>query len=348
MTAPAAIVADRLKSCGLSLSRFALGTAALGNLYNEVDYRTAIETVHTAWLGGVRFFDTAPHYGLGLAERRLGQAIRALQLPRDQVVISTKVGRRLEPLPYVSGSDEEFGFVVPRTHRRVWDFSAAGVALSLDESCARLGTTRIDVAFLHDPDDHMDQAIGEAYPALRALRSQGQVAAIGAGMNSARALARLVAECDLDIVMIAGRYSLLDQSALDELLPTALKRGTAVVVAGVFNSGLLAQERPGEQGTYDYAAAPREIVDRALRISEVCSDFGVSLPQAALQFPLTHPAVVGIAIGARSSVEARDDLRWATDSVPEELWTALQDKGLLRRDAPVPLAPCGPAGPSAA
>ncbi|MEO7192840.1 MAG: aldo/keto reductase [Vicinamibacterales bacterium] len=317
----------------------ALGSAAIGNLYEEVEEGTVVETVRAAWLGGVRYLDTAPHYGLGLAERRLGHAIRTLQIPREQIVISTKVGRLLAPLPTVEGWDMDAGFAVPRTHQRVWDFSARGVMRSLDDSCDRIGTDRVEIALLHDPDDHMEQAITEAFPALKSLRSHGQVAAIGAGMNNAPALARLVAECDLDIVMIAGRYSLLDQSALDELLPIALDRGTAVVVAGVFNSGVLAQASPDGQSTYDYTAAPREVVDRARRISDVCADFDVSLAQAAVQFPLGHPAVVSIAIGPRSAAEARADIGWSSESVPLELWGALQDKGLLRRDAPIPLGP---------
>ncbi|MEO6711928.1 MAG: aldo/keto reductase [Mycobacteriales bacterium] len=325
----------RLSSSSDDVSGLVLGTAALGNLFEPVDDDRVRETIASAWHSGVRSFDTAPHYGLGLAERRLGEAIRMLDLPRAELVISTKVGRILEPLDDVVGEDDE-GYAVPRTHQRRWDFGPAGIRRSLDESCARLGVDHVDVALLHDPDDHMQQAIREGYPALSSLRAEGRIAAIGAGMNSAPRLARLVAECDLDVVMIAGRYSLLDQSALDDLLPTASARGTKVVVAGVFNSGLLAHASPRADATYDYAAAPPVLVERARQLALVCESFGVSLPQAALQFPLGHSAVAAIALGARTPQELQADLGLLSAPVPAELWDRLRETGLIRSDAPSP------------
>ncbi|MEO6713307.1 MAG: aldo/keto reductase [Mycobacteriales bacterium] len=325
-----------LARSGLSITRLGLGTAPLGNLFQEVDDDSARGTFRAAWLAGVRYFDTAPHYGLGLAELRLGDAVRTFGWSRDDLVISTKVGRLLEPVLPVVGTDSANGFDVPRTHQRRWDFTPKGIRRSLDESCERLGVEHIDIAFIHDPDSHMDQAMGEAYQTLRALRAEGRVTAIGAGMNSAALLARLVAECDLDVVMLAGRYSLLDQSALDELLPAALQRGTDVIVAGVFNSGILAQHPPDSNATYAYSPATPEIVERARRLAAVCEEFGVALPQAALQFPLGHPAVAAIALGARSPNEVAANIELAAATVPDQLWVRMIQLGLIRDDAPLP------------
>ncbi|MCU1675779.1 MAG: fdh [Frankiales bacterium] len=330
----------QLGRSGIRIPRVAVGTAPLGNLHAAVTDDAAVETIGAAWDAGVRMFDTAPHYGLGLAERRLGEAFRQLGLPRHEAVICTKVGRVLEPLDRADGEDAE-GFVVPRTHVRRWDFTAAGVARSLRDSRERLGVDRIDIALLHDPDtsgneESMRAAISQAYPELARLRAAGELRAIGAGMNSATALARVVAACDLDVVLLAGRYSLLDQSALDSVLPLALDRGTAVLVGGVFNSGLLAQATPQEGATYDYAPASAELLGRARSIAATCAEYGVTLPQVALQFPLAHPAVAGVVVGTRSASEVRVDLALAAAPIPAALWARLRDTGVLRPDAPVP------------
>lgn len=239
-----------LGGSGVPVSALSFGAAGIGNLFTEVTDEQAYEAVDAAWTSGIRYFDTAPHYGLGLSERRLGAALR--DRPRADYTVSTKVGRLLEPVD-TGGDDLADGFAVPATHRRAWNFSADGVRRSLDASLGRLGLDRVDVVYLHDPDDHAEQAFREGYPALEKLRSQGVVGAIGAGMNQTDMLTRFVRETDVDVVLCAGRYTLLDHGALTELLPAAQDRGTSVVIGGAFNSGLLADPRPG--ATYDYTVA---------------------------------------------------------------------------------------------
>lgn len=331
-----ALPARSLGSSPVAVSRVCLGTAPLGNLFTAVDQAEALATVRAAWLVGVRTFDTAPHYGLGLAERRLGTALRGL--PREELTVCTKVGRLLEPIAerqvYPAVGDDQ-GFAVVPTHRRRFDFTAAGVRRSLEESCERLGTG-VDIALLHDPDDHLAAAAATAYPALAALRDAGVIKAVGAGMNSAAALTRLVLECRLDVVLLAGRYSLLDQSALDALLPAAHERGTAVLVGGVFNSGLLAAPWPQPGATFDYAPASAQMLTRARAIATVCAEHGATLPEAAVQFPLAHPAVAAVVVGARSAAEITEDVAAAIRPLPPELWEALRRRRLVRDDAPVP------------
>ncbi|MGW1868715.1 aldo/keto reductase [Streptomyces mauvecolor] len=300
------------------VTALSLGGAALGNLFTPLSDEMARGAVDAAWDAGVRYFDTAPHYGLGLSERRMGAALR--DRPRDAYTLSTKVGRILEPREG-GGDDLAQGFAVPATYRRRWDFSADGVRRSIEASLERLGLDRIDIVYLHDPDDHGEQALREAYPALERLRAEGVVRAIGAGMNRTGLLTRFLRESDVDAVLCAGRYSLLDQRAADELLPEAAARGKSVVVGGVFNSGLLADPRPG--ATYDYAAAPPELVERALKIKAVCAGHGVALRAAALAFPLRHPAVASVLAGARSAAEVADTAAMFATPVPEALWEEL-------------------------
>lgn len=318
----------------LALPPLGLGCAPLAGLYTPVDEETAQATVGAAWDQGIRYFDTAPHYGLGLSERRLGRALRGR--PRDAYVVSTKVGRILEPVAAGSEPDRDDAFAVPAAYERRWDFSADGVRRSLDESLARLGLDRVDVVYVHDPDEHMKAALTQALPALARLRAQGVVRAIGVGMNSAAALNRFVAEADIDVVLLAGRYTLLEQAALDDLLPRCVERDVAVVVGGVFNSGLLAYARPPDDVTYNYAAAPQDLLARARRIAEVCERYGVTLPQAALQFPAAHPAVRCVLVGARSPEEVDTDAALARAPVPRELWPDLVREGLLDPRAPLP------------
>ncbi|MFF0221301.1 aldo/keto reductase [Streptomyces sp. NPDC004629] len=315
---------NTLGRSGVPVSPLALGTAGLGNLYTTVDDAQAHEAVAAAWERGVRYFDTAPHYGLGLAERRLGAALR--DLPRDQFTVSTKVGRRLEPST-AGGDDLANGFAVPATHRRVWDFSADGVRRCLEASLDRLGLDRVDVVYLHDPDDHAEQAFREGYPALEQLRAQGVVGAIGAGMNQTEMLTRFVRDTDVDVVLCAGRYTLLDQRARTELLPAAAERGVSVVIGGAFNSGLLADPKPS--ATYEYARAPGALLDRALRMKAAADRHGITLRGAALAFCAAHPAVAAVLVGARSAAEVRDCAdRYATP-VPDGFWRELRDTGLL-------------------
>jgi D-threo-aldose 1-dehydrogenase len=315
----------QLGRSGVSVTELSFGGAAIGNLFTAVSDDDAVAAVDAAWDGGIRAFDTAPHYGLGVSERRLGLALR--DRPRDSYVISTKVGRILEPAAGTgpSGRDTE-GFDVPASLARRWDFSADGVRRSLSESLDRLGLDRVDVAFIHDPDSHQEQALREAYPALEKLRGEGVVGAIGVGMNQWEMLTRFVRETDIDVVLVAGRYTLLDQSAAAELLPAALERGVSVIAAGVFNSGVLAA--PGAGATYDYEAASASVIERARRLEAVCESYGVPLRAAAARFPLRHPAVASVLIGARSAAEITDAVTLRSAVIPDELWSALEAGGL--------------------
>ena len=315
------------------LTPLALGGAPLANMYTPVSEEDARGAVDAAWERGIRFFDTAPHYGLGLSERRIGAALR--DRPREAYVLSTKVGRVLEPVDNHADFDEEGGFAVPARWRRMWDFSRYGVRRSLSDSLQRLGLDRVDMVFIHDPDNHRRQAFEEAYPALEELRSEGVVRAIGAGMNQSAMLTEFVRETDVDVILMAGRYTLLEQDALNDLLPECAARGVKVVAAGVFNSGLLAHARPADDATYDYRPAPPELIARAHRLADVCERHGVSLPAAALAFPARHPAVASVLTGARSAAEIERNAELFATSVPDDLWTELKAEGLVRADAPV-------------
>ncbi|MFD9286779.1 aldo/keto reductase [Streptomyces sp. NPDC060030] len=318
----------RLGSSAVEITELSFGAAAIGNLFTEVDAGQAAAAVDVAWEEGVRYFDTAPHYGLGLSERRLGEALR--DRPRDAYAVSTKAGRLLDPLPPAETAAHEGlseGFAVPHTHRRRWDFSADGIRRSIEDSLGRLGLERVDLVYLHDPDDHGEAAFREGYPALEKLRAEGVVGAIGAGMNQTAMLTRFLRDTDVDVVLCAGRFTLLDHSALDALLPEAAARHRSVVVGGVFNSGLLADPRPGVP--YDYAAAPAALLDRALRIRDVAEGHGVPLRAAALHYPLRHPAVAGVLVGTRSPDEVRDAAAQLRRPVPDALWDDLRAEGLL-------------------
>jgi D-threo-aldose 1-dehydrogenase len=316
---------------GLAVSALSLGTAPLGNLFAPVAEADADATVRVALEAGLTYVDTAPHYGLGLAERRLGRLLAGR--PRDSFTLSTKVGRLVRPLGAGETADPE-GFADTPPAKRVWDFTGDGVRRSLEESLDRLGLDRVDIVLVHDPDDHERDAREEAFPALAELRDQGVVRAIGAGMNQAEMLTRFVRDLDLDVVLVAGRYTLLDQRALAELLPACAARGTAVVVGGVFNSGLLADPRPG--AAFDYAPAAPELVDRAVRLAEVCARHGTPLRAAALAFPFGHPAVTSVLVGARSAAEVQDAVAGFQRPVPAALWADLVDRGLLPANVPTP------------
>ncbi|WIV57424.1 aldo/keto reductase [Amycolatopsis nalaikhensis] len=312
----------------IPLSPLGLGCAQLGNLYHAISDETAAATVRRAWDEGIRYFDTAPHYGLGLSETRLGAALRAF--PREEYVLSTKVGRVLEPNPGGAGARDDQGFAVPAAYKRRWDFSRDGVLRSFEDSLTRLGLDRVDIVYVHDPDDHFEEALSGAFPALRELRDQGVVRAFGAGMNQAPMLADFVKRTDLDVLLVAGRYTLLDQPALDELLPLCLDRGVRVVAGGAFNGGILATAEPG--GFYDYAEAPPELVEKARRIAAICARHGVELPEAALALPMAHPAVASVVVGAHDPSQVSVNARRARAAVPSSLWTELVDAGLLRPD----------------
>jgi len=310
------------------VTRLGFGAAPIGNLFAPVADTDASAAIDAAWRRGLRLFDTAPLYGHGLSERRLGAALRAH--PRDELVVATKVGRLLVPDP----TPQDDGFVATPPFRPLFDFSHDATLRSHDESLARLGLDRVDVLHVHDPDDHADDALRGAFPALRRLRTEGVVRAIGAGMNQSALLARFVREADVDCVLLAGRYTLLDQSALAGLLPLCLQRGVSVIAGGVFNSGLLAD--PSPRATYDYHPAPPALVERARRLATVCARHRVDLKAAALRFPLAHPAVACVLTGARSATEMVENARLFATPIPLALWDDLRSEGLLGDDTPTP------------
>jgi D-threo-aldose 1-dehydrogenase len=287
----------------IELGPLGLGTAPLAGLYEPVDDDTAHAVVERAWELGIRYFDTAPYYGSGLAEQRLGAALRGK--PRDELVVSTKVGRLLAP--GASGWNGAY-----------FDFSADATLRSLEGSLERLGLDRVDVALVHDPDDHYDEALAGAFAALVRLRDEGVVRAIGVGMNQAAMLARFAREADPDVFLVAGRYTVLDRSALDELLPLCEARGIGVIAGGVFNSGVLAGG-----STFDYAAAPSDVLARVSELRGICARHGVPLAAAAVQFPGRHPAVANVLVGCRTAGEVEEDLRLFALDLPATLWAEL-------------------------
>jgi D-threo-aldose 1-dehydrogenase len=310
-----------LAGTGVRVTEFGFGGAALGNLYQAVDDDTAAQTVGAAFDAGVRYYDTAPHYGLGLSERRLGDALAGRR--RADFVVSTKVGRLLEPNPEPTGSDlATGGFDVPDDLRRRFDFSADGVRRSLEASLDRLRLDSVDIVFAHDPDEHLDQLIRETIPALVSWRDEGIVGAVGVGMNDWAAPLRVIRETPVDVIMLAGRWTLLDRSGR-QLLDECAERGVSVIAAAPYNSGLLARPRPAPGATFDYGPASASLIRQATRLAETCERYGVSLPAAALQFPLRHPAVASVVAGVRSPREVSDTVARLSASVPPPLWQDL-------------------------
>jgi D-threo-aldose 1-dehydrogenase len=313
----------------LSVTHFGLGTAPLAGLFEAVPEDQALAAISQAWDAGVRHFDTAPLYGFGLAEERLGKALHGK--PRGDFVLATKVGRLLRAdAPPEPG--QKFRDTPPVNP--VFDFTYDGVMRSVDESLERLQLERIDILHVHDPDNHYDAAIHGAYKALDRLRSEGVIQAVGAGMNQAEMLARFARDGNFDCFLLAGRYTLLDQVALDELLPVCVERGIAIIAAGVYNSGILADPKPGAR--YNYATAPAPLLERAKKIRAVCERHGVPLKAAATQFPLGHPAVSCIVVGCRSMNQLDDSIQMFETDIPPGLWQELKAEGLVREDAPTP------------
>ncbi|MBQ1028601.1 aldo/keto reductase [Micromonospora sp. C97] len=310
------------------VTRLGLGLAPIGGMFDAVGDEVAHATVAAAWDLGLRYFDTAPLYGCGLSERRAGAVLAGK--PRDTFTVSTKVGRLLVP----DGGDRQEFWAEPTDLVPRFDFSAAGVRRSHAESLARMGLDRIDIAHIHDPDDHLAEAVAGAYPALAQLRAAGEIGAVSAGMNQAPALVELAHAGDFDCFMLAGRYTLLDQSGLDELLPLCQAKGIAIIAAGVYNSGLLADPSPG--APYDYAPASRRLLDRATAIRSVCERHGVPLRAAAIQFPLGHPAVTSVVVGARDPEQIADNVAMFEWDVPDALWADLKAEGLLPSQVPTP------------
>ncbi len=302
----------------VEVTTLGFGAAPIGNLYRAIDDDQARAAVDAAWDGGVRYFDTAPHYGLGLSERRLGSALA--DRPRAEFVVSTKVGRLLVPNPAPTGSDlESGGFAVDDQLTRKRDYTGDGVYRSIEASLDRLGLDRIDIVYIHDCEDFMDQAITETMPALVRLRDEGVVGAVGAGLNFVEPLARLVAETDADAMMVAGRWTLVDRSA-EQLLELCADRGVSVVSAAPFNSGLLAREWPPDDAHFNYEPASSAVLEQARDWARACRRLGVTLPQAAMQFPLRHPAVACVVAGLRTAGQAAEAVAWVEEPLPRRLW----------------------------
>lgn len=326
---------------GLSPSLIGFGGAPLGDLYGHLDEVTAQDTVRAALAVGINLVDTSPLYGHGLSEHRIGAALRGV--PRESVIVSTKVGRWMQAgQPKGDGS----GYAGGLPHPAVIDYSYDGAMRSFEQSLLRLGTDHIDILLIHDVDvwthgDRMEQRFTEAmdgaYRALEKLRASGAVKAIGVGVNEAEMCARFARSGDFDVMMLAGRYSLLEQGALTEFLPLAIEKKIAVMLAGVFNSGILATgAKTGAH--YNYKPAPPEILARVARIEAVCAAHGVALPQAALAFCAAHPAVATIVLGAVTPQEVAGNLDLVARPVPAALWRDLKAQGLLAAEAPVPEA----------
>ncbi|WP_291051748.1 aldo/keto reductase [Herbiconiux sp.] len=308
-----------LRGTALSVTELGFGAASLGNLYRETSDAEAREAVDRAWARGIRYFDTAPHYGLGLSERRLGEALAAY--PRDEYVLSTKVGRLLVPNEHPTGQDADF--VVPDALRREWDFSRDGIRRSLEQSLERLGTDRIDILYAHDPDQFGERAAWEASETLTELRDAGVIGARGVGTNDAGQLAALFAADAIDVAMLAGRYTLLEQESAQPALDAALAHGKSIVAVAVFNSGLLATDRPAPDARYDYGPVPPALRERTIALAEICEVHGATLPQAAIAFPLQHPAVVNVTLGMRSGEQVDRNADLYAAEVPDSLWPAL-------------------------
>lgn len=330
----------------IQLGDLAFGAASIGNLYRAVPDDRARDVVARAWDAGIRYFDTAPHYGFGLSEKRLGAALADLD-PAQTAIVSTKVGRRLDPRPDADLSAVRQAFVSPEPYESVFDYSYDAVMRSHEDSLKRLQRNRIDILYAHDigsfahGDAHPTQFrtfLDGGYRAMRELRDSGAVGAIGLGVNETAVCIEMLGAGEIDLIMLAGRYTLLEQDPLDDLLPLCAERGVRLVIAGPYNSGILAKgvRHGGAIPNFNYEPAPPEIVERVGAIEDICARHGVPLAAAALQFPLAHPQVASVVPGMGSVRQVDDALALMAQPVPAALWDELRETGLIRRDAPVP------------
>jgi len=311
---------------GLRVTRLGLGGVALSGAPPATDPHVpspeseALSLIRRSLDLGLNYLDTAPMYGVGHSERRYGQALHGI--PRDRYVLSTKVGRVLRP-----GAEGQTTWA--------FDFSREGARASFESSLDRLGIERIDIVFVHDPDEHYEAALAGAFPVLRELRADGRIRAIGAGMNQWQMELAFAREGYNDCFLLAGRYTLLDQTALPEFLPYCLEHHISVVAGGPYNSGILAVG-PRAGATFNYRAAPPEVMDKAARIAQVCERHRVPLKAAALQFILAHPAIASVIPGARSVAEVEENARMVELAIPGELWAELKEARLIAAEAPTP------------
>jgi D-threo-aldose 1-dehydrogenase len=315
---------------GLDVTAIGLGSAPLGGLFSAVSDADAAATLAAGWSAGIRFYDTAPLYGFGLAERRLGAFLR--QQPRESYAISTKVGRLLRAPDGAAAEDDHYKGAPAL--RPQFDFSYDGVMRSVEESLARLGLDRVDVLLVHDPDDHYDAAVSGAFRALTRLRDDGTVKAIGSGMNQSEMLARFAEAVPVDCFLLAGRYTLLDQGALDALFPVCATRNIGILLGGIYNSGILAN--PHTSVKFNYQDADAALVARALALDELCRKHGTELKAAALQFCMAHPAVTVAVMGARNAAEVADNIAMSERAVPQAFWQELRARNFVDARAPLP------------
>lgn len=328
--APRRRVAELLGETGTrAFDRLGVGTAQFGNLGRATTEGQVDAVMESAWETGLRYFDTAPHYGLGLSERRLGE--RLADLPREEYILSTKVGRLLRPHPRPTVTDLDNGFAVPGDLYRERDYTGAGMRRSLEESLGRLGLDRVDILWIHDPEeaeDLTDVALASGAPELERMREEGLLRAWGVGSKDAAVLRRFVDESTPDLLMVSGRHTLLEQEQAG-LMGRCLDQGVGVVAVSVFNSGVLASAWPEDGVWYEYGPAPREVLERARALARVAEEYGIDLPTAALHFPLRHPAVVNVTVGMRTADHVSSNLRRAEAAVPEAFWDRLHRDGLL-------------------
>ena len=327
----ASIPCARLGRSAVEITRLGLGSAPLGGLFEPVSDADAEATIERAWALGIRYFDTAPLYGYGLAEQRLGRFLRTK--PRDSFVLSTKVGRLLRR---IRGDDPRPDRLYKGTppERAVFDFSHDAVLRSVEESLERLDLDRVDILYIHDPDEHYEAALKGAFPALERLRREKVVGAIGAGMNQHEMLARFAAAAPFDGFLLAGRYTLLDQGALQDLFPVCAERGMGIVLGGVYNSGILADPRAG--ATFDYREASADLLARAQRLKVLCREHGIELKAAAIQLALAHSVVTGAVLGARAPAEIEESVTLAAQPIPVGFWHALRRQSLVDPRTPLP------------
>lgn len=336
-----------LGNTGLRVPVLGFGGAPIGNLYRAISDEQASDAISAAMEAGINYFDTAPFYGFGLSERRLGQCLQATD--HASLAISTKVGRLLQPIEPPESDTARHAYCSPEPYMPVFDYSYDGVMRSFEGSCERLGVTSVDVLLMHDlgevthgdrHEDYFSQAMEGGYRALSELRNAGQVSVIGLGVNEIEICEQALRCADLDCILLAGRYTLLEQAALDSLIPACASSGISLIVGGPYNSGILALgTKTGGSMHYNYERAPDAIVARVRRIEEICLEFDVNIRAAALQFPLACPTVASVIPGFDKRDFVQDALENLGMPIPHAFWSELRDQALIRQDAPVPGGP---------
>lgn len=318
---------SRIGHTDLKVTQLGLGGAPLAGLYNDVEIQEAESIILKAYNLGINYFDTAPLYGHGRSELVFGSVLP--EIPRKEFVISTKVGRLLKPVHLTPSSEQ---FVNLPNQEPIFDYSRDGILKSIEQSLTRLKLDYIDIVLIHDADDHYYQALDEAFPTLEELRSQGTIRAIGAGMNQWEMMEKFASETSSDCFLLAGRYTLLDQSSVESFLPICQENNISIIIGGPYNSGILASDL-SEQATFDYLTAPKTILDKARKIKQICDEYGIPLKAAALQFGLSHPTVSVTIPGARTESEVQENFEMTNYPIEPGFWITLKEKGLIHKDS---------------